>query len=549
MGPGALSSKDVTVTKGHDNEVHWACDINEPAVIKNMLDSSELASSELGNLRAPTSFEEIFSELESVEGPSPALSAFLDKLNQLFPERNTSAGIVHILGERLPKFLYFSDYYLMPGQVSIDDLLRRQADNQLENPDNVFIALLDLVGTTPEEIQRMEKFEALIAELEAVSNRLSQEIFQYWSQNLHLEVDFLFDHALPGDPPPFNSGYIFRTRIKNTRHGVTVSFDERSAGFVWFFSFLVWFSQVKRNYDENLIILLDDPALNLHAKAQSDLLRYVDEKLKPDHQVIYTTHSPFMIDPDNLIKVRTIEDVVVDDEIHGTKVGDEVLSTDSDTLFPLQAALGYDITQTLFIGEHTLLVEGPSDLLYLRWFSNGLKSRDREHLDPSWVISPCGGIGKVASFVTLFGANKLHVAVFTDFHTGVKQKVRDLRDSELLRKGHVFSADMYVKEDEADIEDLLGRALYVALVNECYGLTDTHKLPTQKPQEAPTRVVEEVEAHFRTLPPEVPEFDHTSPALFLMEHGGQLRSSLPYLERSLKKFEQLFLDLNNLLSQ
>ena len=74
-----------------------------------------------------------------------------------------------------------------------------------------------------------------------------------------------------------------------------------------------------------------------------------------------------------MMSVRTIEDVVQTDqrgrkESLGTKVGDKVLSTDKDTLFPLQGALGYEITQSLFIGDHSLLVEGPSDLLYLQAF-------------------------------------------------------------------------------------------------------------------------------------------------------------------------------------
>jgi hypothetical protein len=67
-------------------------------------------------------------------------------------------------------------------------------------------------------------------------------------------VDFRFDAARPNDPPPLNSGCIFRTRIRNERHRVTVAFDERSAGFVWFFSFLVWFSQVRKTYGENVVL-------------------------------------------------------------------------------------------------------------------------------------------------------------------------------------------------------------------------------------------------------------------------------------------------------
>lgn len=77
-----------------------------------------------------------------------------------------------------------------------------------------------------------------------------------------------------------------------------------------------------------------------------------------------------MVDATRILRARTVEDIFIQsndpaeqDQDIGTRVGDDVLSTDRDTLFPLQAALGYDITQSLFIGEHTLLVEGPAELL------------------------------------------------------------------------------------------------------------------------------------------------------------------------------------------
>jgi hypothetical protein len=115
--------------------------------------------------------------------------------------------------------------------------------------------------------------------LEGVSNFVSSAIFRYWSQNRHLKVQFRYDEGLPGDPAPYNTGHVFATRIENTRHGVTVRFDERSTGFVWFFSFLVWFSQMEKTYGKKLVILLDEPGLSLHGKAQADLLRYINEKL------------------------------------------------------------------------------------------------------------------------------------------------------------------------------------------------------------------------------------------------------------------------------
>ena len=91
--------------------------------------------------------------------------------------------------------------------------------------------------------------------------------------------------------------------------------------------------------NRNLLLLLDEPGLNLHAMAQKDFLRFIDERLAPRHQVIYTTHSPFMIDLDRLGSVRTVQDM--DDR--GTVVSDDVMVHDSETVFPLQVAMGYQL--------------------------------------------------------------------------------------------------------------------------------------------------------------------------------------------------------------
>lgn len=548
LGAQALTTDQVTIKKGYDNKLVIDFNFDHKAVIAASLAASTLHEEEKQKLSGATVIGDYIKALKDNGARSEREEALLAKLTEQFPKASGKLFAEAFILDRLPTIIYFSTYYTLPGQVALNQLAHRQAHKQLEQSDRVFLALLEMAGTTPNEISGAGKFEALVAELEAVSNRLSRDIFKYWSQNTHLKINFRFDAARPQDPPPFNDGYVFRTRIWNDRHGVSVGFDERSSGFIWFFSFLVWFSQVRRIYDDNLLILLDEPALNLHARAQADLLRYINEKLRPNYQVIYTTHSPWMIDNNNLLGTRTVEDVTTKDgEVLGTKVSEEVLSVDRDTLFPLQGALGYDIAQSLFLGENNLLVEGPSDLLYLKWFSHQLLARQRTGLDSRWVICPVGGVDKVTSFVALFGGNKLNVAVFTDIQKGIKAKVKSLKESNLLKQGHVFSADMYVKQDEADIEDLIGRSNYVSLVNQCYGLTGTEALPSKKPAKAPVRVMEEVEAHFRTLPPSVPEFDHYTPSVFLLENGAELAKTLPDLDGALDKFEKLFAELNPLL--
>lgn len=545
LGAGALKSDEVFVRRGYDNTNYWRVSLDGAAVVSHIVKTGGLSDADKGTLvsvKEPKALKAAAAALPA----SPERDAFVQSLDTRLPEGSANKAAIREL--ELPKFMLFSQYQRMEGQVSLQEISKRKKANQVTANDHVFLALCDMAGTDVDAASKIQQFESLIAKFEGASNKITAEVFKYWSQNRSLQVQFRLDPAQPNDPAPFNAGHVFRTRIYNQLHLVTVPFDDRSTGFVWFFSFLALFSQVKKRHAGKLILLLDEPGLSLHGKAQGDLLRYFKERLLPHHQVIFTTHSPFMVPPDNLLCARTVEDVVKFkdgqvEEILGTKVGSDVLSTDKDTLFPLQGALGYEITQTLFVGEHTLLVEGPSDLLYLKALSEELRGRKRASLDQRWTICPAGGIDKVSAFMTLFGGNKLHVAVLTDFASGQKKKVDDLRRSDLLRKGHVFTADAYAGQAEADVEDLLGAAAYVELVNACYSLKGKQAVGTPA---AGSRVVKHVEDHFRTLA-SAPEFDHFTPSAYLIENRTAFLKGATDLDAALDRFEKLFKELNALL--
>lgn len=135
---------------------------------------------------------------------------------------------------------------------------------------------------------------------------------------------------------------LLQIRVRNQRHRVSVPFDERSRGFVWFFSFLAYFTNLEQNSDSELILLLDEPGLSLHARAQEDLLRLIDDQLAPSHQVIYTTHRPFMVSAGHQDRVRT----VIDQDRAGAKVSADIFQADEDTAFPLLAAMGIELTRS-----------------------------------------------------------------------------------------------------------------------------------------------------------------------------------------------------------
>ena len=546
----------IKISKGYQNTRAWLVTADEAATVKTLVDSARFNAAErasvTGDLATLRTLHEV---LSSIERPTQKHQELQQRLNEKYPEESVALAVATALLPNLPKFVYFKEYERLPGKVSINQLVQLEQESQLTFELKIFQALLDLVNSSAQEIAETGRSEDLIMNLEAIENRLTDEIFEYWSQNKHLKVDFRCDMGRPNDPPPFNDGYVFSTRIRNQRHRASVNFDERSTGFIWFFSFLIWFSQMKANYADKLIVLLDEPGLTLHGKAQKDLLRYIREKLQPDHQVIYTTHSPFMLDAKNIFSLRTVEDVVkqkvvggnVEEEILGTKVGEKILSGDRDTILPLQGLLGYDITQTLFVGPYVVVVEGPSEWAFMNWFTRKLVADGRTGLDIRWVIAPAEGASKVTSFITLFKGRGLKIATLLDYHKDQKGMVEKLEKSKLLEDGHLLKTTDFVDQDEADVEDLVGWDLYAALVNGVLPIPEAKKLAAAKPHDCEMRIVKEVEKWAQLLPPGVPEFDHFEAAQHLNQLSPDEIATLPGLDSALDRFEALFKRLNGLI--
>jgi predicted ATPase len=282
----------------------------------------------------------------------------------LVGDEEVGGELAEVLAARLPRLLYFDGYSALPGRVSIQRLQATAAD-ALQPGERTALALLRLAGVAADEFAESE-YEVRKAALESAATTVSEEVFRYWSQNPELTVELDLDFRESGQNgqggPPF-----LDVRIRNDRHRVTTNFGDRSGGFVWFFSFVAAFSELRD--DQGLVLLLDEPGLGLHAAGQADLLRYLDEQLAGDLQVVYTTHSPFMVDAARPHRVRTVEDV----EGEGTRVGEATGATSRDTVLPLSGALAVSLLEGLGAGPRTLLVGGVPDLLLLEVMSGYLR--------------------------------------------------------------------------------------------------------------------------------------------------------------------------------
>ena len=539
LGPCCLTGSKVNIRAGYGGQI-WTIPVNNKSIVEHLC--RNLNSHEKEMVQSCATTQDVASILggqKSLADNLTALKAVIDG----FREHSAHLKAIDILSKRMPKFLYFSDYSRMSGAISVDQLAEyKETGRPFEEGDALFLDFLEFAGTNLEKIQGAEKHEELMANMESAAISITDQIFEYWSQNHDLEVMFSVDQGKPKDPEPFNSGQVIRARINKQR--VTVPFSERSAGFVWFFSFFVHFSQMKKKVDKNLIILLDEPGLSLHAKAQQDLLRYMQEKLLPDHQIIYSTHSPFMVMPDHFDTVRIVEDTVEASDGNrpkqlGTKVIEDVLQVGKDTIFPLQAALGYDIAQTLFVGQNVILVEGPSDLLYLQALSAALQKAGKTSLDKRWVICPAGGLSNIAQFVRLFmSREKRNIVAVTDYVAGAKKEADRIRRIEEIG-GLLHYAD-FCGKNEADVEDMFALPLYLKMVNGAYGLDGaiTEDCVNRSSEKRNVRAVE------KCFPESAGKFDHYTPALWLLGNPKILDSKAPGVKKTLEGFAALFAAIN-----
>lgn len=453
----------------------------------------------------------------------------------------------HFISNRLPKFLYFDEYYQMEGRENIEALQQRLKDGDLQPSDHPMLGLISLAGIDLGTLTDSTRTQDLKNKLEGAGNRLSRKVLKYWSQNKHVRMKIDARPGQSGDPEGMRDGTNIWADIYDSRHEVSTNLGTRSRGFVWFFSFLAWYSRVQKEHKgEDVIFLLDEPGLFLHGRAQEDLLQYFEKELQGKHQVIYTTHSPFMVDTTNFHRIRIVQDKGIDSDEEldrdedGTKVVTDVLEASDDSLFPLQGALGYDIHQTLFVGKNCLVVEGVSDLLYLKTISGVLSRAGRESLSEDWVITPVGGIDKVPTFVALLGAQKkLNIATLIDYQNKDKQTVENLYRKRILAKKKVHTYADFVDTKEADAEDMFGLGFYLELVNgEFVKDVGTPIKPNDIKGKHP-RVVVRVEKHLKK------NLNHFRPARYLVENINELEPKIP--SDALDRFEQAFRELNKLL--
>lgn len=243
----------------------------------------------------------------------------------------------------------------------------------------------------------------------------------------------------------FNLKVVTRDRelvfLINDRTGTTYEFSERSSGLRYFLSYLIQ-AQVHRPASaRESILLMDEPDTFLSAEAQQDLMRVFRDLAEPGPerdplQVVYVTHSPFLLDKNHAERIRVLEKGT---GFEGTRV---VPNASRNHYEPLRSAFGPLVGESAFVGSVNLIVEGAADQILLAGAANLTRQRSPgimdDALDLNRLTIVLGGSASELAFsvyrVRGQGADKPPVVVLLDGDAPGLGSKRQFSEDRQLRK-------------------------------------------------------------------------------------------------------------------
>lgn len=373
-----------------------------------------------------------------------------------------------VLASRLPVFVLFNNYFRVRPLIHLRHLAKRIESGILDDSEYDYgnECLLRLLGFSAGELSELgdaseppvgnaeaiqayrDQLDRRTYQLNAASVQLTSEIRRVWAPDVKRgEADRLRIQA---------DGQYLKVVVEDEL-GVEIELDQRSEGFQWLVSFFVVFFAEARDKHKNAILLLDEPGLSLHGLKQREF-RTTISRLAETNQTLYTTHSPFLVGPDELDLVRVVE---MTDRKAGSKVETIGSANDPAAFLPLQEALGYDLAQSLFAQQRNLVLEGLTDYWYLDATAELLRDGEICDLKENIALIFANSAGKVVYYATILHAHKLKVAALLDSDSAGDQAAKqDTLVHTLGNKGILRTKDSYTGAvTKPAIEDLLRATL------------------------------------------------------------------------------------------
>lgn len=285
------------------------------------------------------------------------------------------------------------------AQAIVDVVTKAKATTIVEEQEQLATnLLLKVAGIDPTEFDELE--DALRAGKDGYANTIVQRVNAELGASLNFPRHWAQDREfrLIVTPRQYELSLTIRDRT-----GMEYSFDERSQGLKFFLSYYIQLLAHESPTDgKSEILLMDEPDSFLSSDGQRDLLRILEEWAEAHgaaRQVLYVTHSPYLINRNHVERIKVLEKGAEDE---GTRV---VHDAGQNHYEPLRTALGLLAGETVFIGNGNLIVEGVGDQVLLVGVSRLLQARGASQLETidlnAITIVPAGGADQVPYVVQL----------------------------------------------------------------------------------------------------------------------------------------------------
>lgn len=379
------SLKKITLTMQEEgSNIKFLCDSPSLQKVSHLCDS----------LRSNTSTEEAVPLTPDQE---PPISIPSWEIN--------NETLAEVFWNHCPKTIFFDDFCsLLPNKIFLSNLINKKTDAEGYKAVRNVEEILDFEFSS---LQNLDD-AARVALQEDHNKKLSITFEKSWHQKIYgnnkVQLKYLFEKR---DGEGEQGSYIKFFVI--TKEGQNLSPKQRSKGLIWFLS--LWLElTAEKSARNDTILLLDEPDQHLHIKAQEDMLRLINKLAEGKMQIFYSTHSPHLIDINNLGAIR----LVANTEQDGTKLGELSKSATSDpklivdAMQPISEAIGLRadtlINQTF---NKCIILEGLSDFYYFQGMRLLLGKKDIYTFLPSTsvkkipsLISFCLGYGKQWKVIT-----------------------------------------------------------------------------------------------------------------------------------------------------
>lgn len=315
----------------------------------------------------------------------------------------------------MPGFIYFSNYGNLDSNIYLPQMLskfNKQGVNETSSAKRRTIKLLLMyMGITPEMLaqdlalmsegeqpEKLSKFSAgdlsKLAQtqekyaqiLKDAGEKLSIDFNNWWRQG-----KYIFEFTLEN-----NNLRIWVTDEKGNR----APLEERSVGMQWFLSFFLVFTLESQLFYTNTILLLDESGMTLHGLAQKDLVRLF-ENLSHTNQLVYTTHSSFMLPTEQLNRIKV---VFKDVDGHSQVSNDLNLNnehTNELSLYPVKSAVGIDLSTNILSSALSVMVIGQADQTYLNIIKNYVytSGKVKGYPETIFVVAKANGVDGLAQIL------------------------------------------------------------------------------------------------------------------------------------------------------